>query len=168
MKILVTYMSQTGNTQKIATAISEQITCDKDVKKLEEVDNVEEYDLIFIGFPVWQFGTPEPVKKHLDTKFRGKDVAIFVTHGMLSTPNNQKLPEILKVCKTAVKGANILGFFNCTGALSEAAADIMMKSNNPMLQKFAGIRQHTIEYPRQQEIEEAKDFASKLVQELVS
>ena len=44
MKTLVTYMSQTGNTKKIAEAIYETISGEKEIKQLKEIDSLEDYD----------------------------------------------------------------------------------------------------------------------------
>ena len=46
MNILVTFWSQTGNTQKIAEAIYESISCTKELKTFEEVESFKGFDLI--------------------------------------------------------------------------------------------------------------------------
>ena len=51
-KILVTYISWTGNTKKVADAIFEVLGGDKTIKTMDEAQILDEYDLIFIGFPV--------------------------------------------------------------------------------------------------------------------
>ena len=56
MKILITYLSQTGNTEKVAKAIYEEASPAHEVetRKLEEVnpENITGYDLLFIGSPI--------------------------------------------------------------------------------------------------------------------
>ena len=49
-RILVTYQSQTGNTKKVATAIFDALPEPKEVKPIREVESLEDYDLIFLGF----------------------------------------------------------------------------------------------------------------------
>nr|MQY61352.1 flavodoxin [bacterium] len=44
-KILVTYLSQTGNTKKIAEAIFEDLEGDKTIKPMDEVQKIEGYSL---------------------------------------------------------------------------------------------------------------------------
>ena len=51
-----TYMSQTGNTKKIAEAIYDAIPQPKEIKRVEEVTSLEGYDLSFLGFPTLRFG----------------------------------------------------------------------------------------------------------------
>ena len=56
MKVLVIYFSQSGNTEKIASAIYEEASQANDavLKKLEDVDpdSLSEYDHVFIGSPI--------------------------------------------------------------------------------------------------------------------
>ncbi len=69
MKLLVTYFSQSGNTEKIAKAIWEEAAkcSDADLKKLEEItpDMVAEYDCIFLGSPLHAGSLAAPVKECL-------------------------------------------------------------------------------------------------------
>jgi flavodoxin len=53
MKVLVTYVSRTGNTKKVAQAIFEQVKGTKETKELQEVDTLEGYDLAFVGLPIF-------------------------------------------------------------------------------------------------------------------
>ena len=45
MKTLVAYLSQTGNTKKVAEAIYSQIPEEKEMKELGELTDLEGYDL---------------------------------------------------------------------------------------------------------------------------
>ena len=51
MRILVAYMSVTGNTRKVAEAIYDVITEEKEIGELKDLESLEGYDLIFLGFP---------------------------------------------------------------------------------------------------------------------
>jgi flavodoxin len=55
-KILITYFSQTGNTKQIAESIYESLQGDKTIKPVDEVQKIEDYSLLFIGFPVHSHG----------------------------------------------------------------------------------------------------------------
>jgi flavodoxin len=106
MKILVVYYSYTGNTKKIAEALTEKLEAKIDeIKDLKErsrkivgwliagkdslsrkpaeikyKEKPEEYDLVIVGTPVWMWTMTPAVKKYLsDNKFRR--VAFFCTHG---------------------------------------------------------------------------------------
>ena len=46
------------------------------------VDNMEEYDIVFLGFPNWWYTLPMPVLTFVDEyDWSGKTVVPFVTHG---------------------------------------------------------------------------------------
>lgn len=109
-KILVAYYSYSGNTKKIANAIHEKVGGDifeikaegsyseeykemvqqakKEIqdgfrpKLTTEVENIGQYDIIFIGSPNW-WGTITPqVSSFLESyDLSGKKVIPFITHG---------------------------------------------------------------------------------------
>ena len=51
MKALVTYYSQTGNTEKLARAIYDAIHFEKELLPIKEVKSSKGYDIIFVGIP---------------------------------------------------------------------------------------------------------------------
>lgn len=109
-KILIAYFSQSGNTRKIAEEINSQMSGDIfeiktstpypedyntliDVAKKEQeenvrpelsthIENIEEYDVIFLGYPNWWSDLPMPVFTFLDEyNLEGKTIIPFCTHG---------------------------------------------------------------------------------------
>ena len=81
MKVLVAYMSQTGNTKKVAETIFQEIQVEKEIKELDDIDTLEGYDLTFVGFPIISFGVPKKAQKFFEKHAKGKKVALFITHG---------------------------------------------------------------------------------------
>ena len=109
-KTLVAYYSLTGNTQKAAEAVAKATGADiyqielvtpypaeyKDQVELAKKElaegimppikpwpeNITEYDVVFIGSPVWLGTMSTPVRTFLATGvLKGKTVIPFVTHG---------------------------------------------------------------------------------------
>lgn len=108
-KTLIAYYSHSGNTKAAAEKIQSEVKSDifeiKPVKKYpddyntlvnlaqsekqqdirpELIDNgnIEDYDVIFIGTPVWWYTMASPVKTFLtENDFSGKIVVPFCTHG---------------------------------------------------------------------------------------
>lgn len=109
-KVLVAYFSHSGNTREIANRIHAMAGGDifeiKTVKPYPEdydtvveqakqelssgfrpelktrVDNIKQYDVVFIGYPNWWSTIPAPVRVFLtDYDLSGKTVAPFCTHG---------------------------------------------------------------------------------------
>ena len=86
MKVLVSYFSQSGNTEKIAKGIWEEASQanEADLKKLEDVraEDFAEYDFIFIGSPLHSANLAAPVKEFLTNiqAGSGQKMACFITH----------------------------------------------------------------------------------------
>lgn len=124
-KALVLYFSQSGNTETVANFIHDAVG--GDIVKLEteqtypsdynelvdyaqeeqrrndrpslktKMDNIEEYDVIFLGYPNWWGDMPMPLYTFLDEyDLSGKTIAPFITHGgsgLSGTPNKIKQEE---------------------------------------------------------------------------
>ncbi|MCR5736085.1 MAG: NAD(P)H-dependent oxidoreductase [Eubacterium sp.] len=66
----------------------------KDVPVEGRVENMSEYDLILIGFPIWYYGAPNIINTFVkDYDFSGKKIALFATSG---GSDITKSPEKLK------------------------------------------------------------------------
>ena len=108
-KILVIYFSETGNTQKLAKLISDKVGGDfvrietekvypedydelvddakkekdnNDRPKLKELNiNLENYDTIFVGYPIWWYQMPMAMYTFFDNyDFANKTIIPFNTH----------------------------------------------------------------------------------------
>lgn len=124
-KALVLYFSQSGNTETVAKFIHESVG--GDIVKLEtkeaypsdyntlvnyaqeeqqrngrpelktKIDNIDEYDVIFFGYPNWWADMPMAMYSFLDEyDLSGKTIAPFITHGgsgLSGTPNKIKQEE---------------------------------------------------------------------------
>ena len=109
-KILVAYFSHTGNTEKVAQLI--QSKTGADIFKIEtatpypsvyrettelakqekadnarpalknKVENMAQYDVVFVGYPIWWYTAPTIVNTFLESyDFSGKTVIPFATSG---------------------------------------------------------------------------------------
>lgn len=167
MKALVVYLSQTGNTRRIAEAIYDALSCKKELKTFTEVKNLEDYDIVFAGFPVWQFGPAEPARKFITENAAGKNIAMFVTHAMdpdaADKNSRELLAGILEKCKSSAEKCSLAGFFSCQGELSAAVADFLLKNSDPELRKFGEMRNMTIGHPDSSEIDSARKFAGDVI-----
>lgn len=108
-KVLTTYFSLSGNTKAVAEKIQALVLGDlfeikpmkaypndyntvvnlakaekqNDVRpELVDNGNIDEYDVIFVGTPVWWYTMATPVKTFLAShNFAGKIIVPFCTHG---------------------------------------------------------------------------------------
>ena len=164
MKTLVTYLSLTGNTKKIAEAIYETISEEKEIKPLAEVKDLDDYNFVFIGFPVHQSGPPAKAKKFIESKAKGRKIALFVTHA--SPPGAPFLEPILVKCKVIADGSDLVGFFNCQGVLAQQVADMLLKMKDPKFQEFGKMRHTTVGHPNAEEVENARIFAKEIIKKI--
>lgn len=108
--MLVAYFSWSGNTKKVAEEISRQTGADlfeiipedpypedyqetidrchqeRDTDARPKIDgqveNMEEYDTVFLGFPIWSSNLPAVSRTFLEQyDFSGKTIVPFCTHG---------------------------------------------------------------------------------------
>ena len=158
MKVLVAYMSQTGNTKKIAEAIYGVIPQPKEIKRIEDVTSLEGYDLAFLGFPMHAFGPDERVKTFLETHVKDRAIALFITH--MSPEHNPALQGWIQKFKDAAVGANIVGVFNCQGQACQEILTAMLNSPNPQARAIA--QAHNSQgQPDATRLERAKTFANE-------
>lgn len=137
-KVLVIYFSQSGNTQKLAKLISDKVGGDfirietiedypteysklasfakkeKDNNSRPELKNLEldleKYDTIFIGYPIWWYQMPMPMYTFFDTfDFSGKVIIPFNTHeGSKDSGTYEDIKE-LEPNATVLEGLPIRG-----------------------------------------------------------
>ncbi|MCD4822038.1 MAG: flavodoxin family protein [Methanococcoides sp.] len=160
MKTLVTYMTQTGNTKKIAEAIYGEITGEKEIKDIKDVSGLDAYDLVFVGFPVMQFNIPEPVSKFVSENVAGKNIAFFMTHAV--PEGHEAIQSWTGSCKDIAATGNFLGTFECQGELAQPVIDMLLKSDNPEMKAFGEMGPSTKGQPDEAHVQKAKDFAKEI------
>ncbi|WP_313131630.1 flavodoxin family protein [Anaerocolumna sp.] len=153
MKVLVTYSSLTGNTQKLAEGIYEGISPEfKEIKPMKEVTDANDYDTILAGYWVDKGGPNEEAKKFLES-LSGKKVGLFATlgywpdteHGMKSLINGESI----------VKEKNqVIAKYICQGKLSEKIIS--------MFEKLPVDNPHAITDEKRKRYEVAKNHPSSL------
>lgn len=143
-EVLVAYFSYSGTTKNIANAISEKTGGDlfeiasqdgysnvymesnSEIRNNERpaltdtVENMEEYDIVFVGYPVWWHATPAPINTFLESyDFTGKLIIPFCTSG--ESDIDETMPTFLNSCDgLAVYGERrISGTSELDGWLSE-------------------------------------------------
>jgi len=164
MKVIVAYMSLSGNTKKIAEAIFLEIQEEKEIKKINEIENLEDYDLVFVGFPMHGFGVPEEAEDFLGKHCMGKKIALFVTHG--APEESGELQPWLAKFKEAAAGANVIGMFNCQGELAQYVIDELLRSDNPQHRAYGEHGHTTRGQPDAARVERARVFARETMKRI--
>lgn len=162
MKVLVAYMSLTGNTRMVAQAMFDAITVAKEIKELGEINTIEGYDLVFVGFPMHGVGQPaDEAGAFIERHCQGRDIALFVTHA--SGVGFPLLDEWLANCRAAAAGANLLGMFDCQGRISDEQLDLLRSDPSPEAKDIASRVVGSFGHPDEQELEAARAFATEMV-----
>ena len=134
MKVLIIYFSQTGNTEKIASAIYEEVSLSNEavLNKLDDVDpdSLNTYDQVFIGSPIHAGTIAKEIQDFLQKlpalpKMR---LAGFITHAATAYPKQtleQMTQPFVDICKN--NKMKYLGCFNCQGYLADFMHEAVQK-----------------------------------------
>jgi flavodoxin len=163
MKVLVAYMSQTGNTRKVAQAIYQEIECEKEIKRVEEVKDLEGYDLAFLGFPIHNFGPGRKARRFLERQTKGKKIALFITHA--APEDQEELAGYLSKFTDAIAGATLVGMFDCQGELAKGVKRIMSVFPDPKLRLWAKLDDSQGQ-PDATRLDRARDFARGIMEKV--
>ena len=155
-KILVVYFSHTGNTREIANQIHKKVggdifeiqsvkpypdDYDTVVKQAREeldsgykpalkakVENIDSYDVIFIGYPNWWGTFPAPVKTFLSSyDLSGKIIVPFCTNEGSGLGNS--VSDIVKLCPKS-KLLNGLAIRGSTVKTAQDKVSEWLRENN--------------------------------------
>jgi len=164
MKALVTYYSETGNTEKLARAIYEAIPIAKELKPVQNVESAAGYDIIFCGFPVLAHSVSGKVQPFIKGLPEGQKVAFFSTHGSLR--GGQLPKQAFEHAIGLAPKATILGHFGCRGSVDQKIIDALMQK--PEHRAWAQEAQSAEGHPDQGDLEDAKKFALEMIAKIGS
>jgi flavodoxin I len=162
MKALVTYYSQTGNTEKLARAIYDAIHFEKELLRIQDVKNSHGYDIIFIGFPVQAHSVPAAVHHFFKNMPDGQPIALFCTHGSLRGGHLPK--QAIEHGLSLASKAKVLGTFGVRGNVNPKVIDALMKSLEH--QAWAEEAQGAIDHPNDADLADAKAFAIHILSKI--
>jgi len=160
MKALVSYYSDTGNTQKVADAIYDAIEeSEKEICLAKDASNLSDYDLIFCGFPVQSMGLPEKMAAFVKGLPEGTKVAFFATHGSLR--GGELAITAFYAALGLSKNLKVMGTFGCRGVVKQAIVDALLKKAE--YRGWALEAQSAVGHPDEADLEDAKAFAAAMV-----
>ena len=181
MKILITYFSQTGNTEKIAKAIHEVSSKNHEstLKKLKKVkiEELEDYDLVFIGSPCHDSDLAKPALRFLKKIPDSPKYAIagFYTHSTFLPEGDERIKKLSEKwsgkCIATFedvkkeKNANFKGYFRCQGIPSPPIEQFIHKTIIKDDEEWADFIEEVKKHPNENDIEDAKKFAQDILSE---
>ena len=179
MKVLVTYYSETGNTEKIAKAIYEEVAKNHDsslkILKETKISDLDNYDLVFLGSATHSSDLAKPVLnfiKEITEKSKFK-IAGFVTHAVylpsedeeITASHNRWAGRCIQTFESLQeeKGIEFIKFFSCMGAPSPPIEEFIQTSVIPTEEQYNAYIEIVRKHPNEEDIENAKNFAQSVL-----
>nr|WKN35624.1 flavodoxin [Tunicatimonas sp. TK19036] len=151
-KVLIVYLSRTNNTQAVAEMIHEKVGGTLVALELEtpypenyqaivaqvaeenesgylpplktKIDNIQQYDVVFVGFPTWGMQLPPPMKSFLHQyDFSGKTVIPFNTNAGYGVGSS------FETVKELCPDAHILEGFSIKGGIERDGILFVMEGD---------------------------------------
>ena len=156
MKTLVTYHSNSGNTEKIARAIFDGLdTTEKTLLPMAEVNDSGEYDVVFAGFPVQAHSVPVKPAAFIEALPGHTKLVLFASHGALQ--GGELAVTALYHALGLAKGSTVLGTFDSQGEVPEAVLEAL--ADKPEHRGWVWEARAAAGHPDQADLAEARDFA---------
>ena len=168
MKVLTVYHTVSGNTEKIAKAIHQEVSKNHEsyLKKIEEVDQerLNWHEVVFIGSPCHGGDRSAPVKKFLSNlpesaKFK---LALFLTH---SSPDRPEFENCFKSFQASAKEKHIisLGDYDCQGRLAPEIQPYVKEARKVSDAEWARMMEINEQCPNAADIDKAVQFAREML-----
>ncbi|WXG44991.1 MAG: flavodoxin family protein [Promethearchaeati archaeon SRVP18_Atabeyarchaeia-1] len=171
MRILVTYHSDTGNTEKVAKAIHEEASKKgkADLKKLKETkaEDLDQYDLVFLGSPCHAFDLSSPVKRMLAAipKAPKYKLAGFITHMSPVAEKHEGHERCFSTFEKAIKEKQIdfKGIYDCQGVPALQIREFVKKGLNVPDAEWEKHLREMEKHPSVEDLQKAKEFARRVM-----
>ena len=182
MNTLITYYSETGNTEKIANAIYEEVLSQGYQAHLKRIgkmtsDDFDVYDLVFMGSACHDADLAVPVKKILEgiPKSSSFRMAGFATHATYTPEGGERQREMYHTwagrCSESFqqtsqeKQVELLGYFSCQGAPSPPIEAFIHNTIIQDEEQWAEYIREVGQHPTQDDLEKAKMFAREVLEQ---
>ena len=179
MKVLVAYYSETGNTEKIARAIYEEVSKEHEacLKKVKEVtsETLNSYDLVFLGSACHSADLAAPVKRILEAlpespRFK---LAGFFTHSVPCPEDSARARSLFNrwagKCRVSFekiskeKQIDFKGYFNCQGVSSPPIQEFIKKEVIVSADEWEAYMEEVRKHPSAEDLQKAKGFAREVL-----
>ena len=165
-KVLIVYLSRTNNTKAVAEFIHDEVggmlvpielvrpypddyraTVDQVARENEtdyfpplktKIERIEQYDVVFIGFPTWGMQLPPPMKSFLkEYNLKGKTVVPFNTNAGYGVGSS--FATVKELCPDS----NVLEGFTTTGGIERDGIYLAIKD-----ERAGEVRSHVRDWLR--------------------
>jgi len=183
LNVLVTYFTQTGNTELIARAISGELAAAGHEVHTREIDDIkpeklDEYELVFVGSACHDADLAYPVIHFLDgiTHSPMYKLVGFVTHSTFPPEGSDRRQELYekwagKCIQTfqqvsQEKDAEFLGYFHCMGVPTPEIATFIHQEIVVNDDEWDEYIKEVNKHPDEHDIEEARSFTREVLKKM--
>ncbi|MDR1112124.1 MAG: flavodoxin family protein [Deltaproteobacteria bacterium] len=172
MKTLIVYSSLTGNTRKVAQAISEAIG-GSEMAPVGQSPDPAEYPLVLAGFWVDK-GQADAKSKDFLSRLRDKMVGFFFTLG--AYPDSPHADDVERVTAELLRagGNDVLGSFRCQGKVDPELLERMKRMLPPdhphaqMTEERKARLDEAARHPSDEDLMRARAFADDIYRKALS
>jgi flavodoxin len=172
MKCLIVYSTLTGNTKKVAEAVSGAIE-GSEIVSVDQNPEPSGYDLILSGFWVDK-GQADAKTKNFLARLKGRSVGFFYTLG--AYPDSSHADDVAKDTEELLKaGGNVvLGSFRCQGKVDPELLEKMKKMLPPdhphaqMTEERRTRLEEAAKHPNEEDLIKARAFAEDMHQKALA
>ncbi|MFX0155264.1 MAG: flavodoxin family protein [Candidatus Hodarchaeota archaeon] len=171
MKILVTYFSKTGNSEKVAYSIKKGLEGQEvDIMPTKDVNpiNLNKYDLIFLGSGIYASRVNKALPDLVNAAQElPQNFVFFCTHA-----SAESYQDGFKLVKRTLNkfNVNIIDEFDCMGeniGIPKATILSMLEKLPPEKRKEAEEHQKRLKgRPNDEDLENARKFAQSIIEKL--
>ena len=127
MKSLVVYSSKSGNTRKLAEAVYEYLSGEKEMAAVADAPDPAGYSFVAVGF--WlQAGQPDPDSQAFLARLKeGQDVYLFATHA--AAVGSVHAENAMKKARELAGRAHVRATFSCPGEVDAMTLETAAQKN---------------------------------------
>jgi flavodoxin len=170
MKVIITFYTQTGNTEMLADSAYKELSQDSEVtiKNIEDTSasDLSGCDVVIISSPIHGGGLAAPVQQFLASlpTAPGYKLAALITHlsAVYQTAQFERgLSTLVETCDQ--KDIDYLGYYDCQGKLAAKIRPIVQKGQGMSDDEFKHFIDELDKHPTPEEVAGAATFARELV-----
>lgn len=157
MKSVIIYSSLTGNTKMIAETINSVLQ--GDIFPLSQAPNLENYDLLLLGFWADKGGADTKTVNYFKT-IKDKKLAFFFTLG--ADPKSAYAEKMIKNTEELLRENKVLASFHCQGKIDPKILELSTKYGEMTEERKARIEEAQ-KHPNEEDLAAAKIFAQEVL-----
>ena len=180
MRILITYFTQSNNTEKVARSICDEVMAQNHEVDIEEIENLHpevlsNYELVFIGSACHDSDVAEPVIEFMEeiSPSSGFKMAGFVTYATYTGEGGGRQKELYerwagKCVKTFArvsdeKDIKLLGYYHCKGDPIPPIADFIHQEIIIDEEEWEEYESEIKNHPDEKDLLRAREFANEVL-----